>query len=100
MTKNLYLCISRTEAECIDEYCEFGATPIFKMDNGNWGLADGCYGLHDFFYNNILEVDEAIDYVLDAMFKLINHEHLHGYVVMPQHLGGDMFFFRVNDLSI
>jgi len=34
------------------------------------------------------------------MFNLINNEHLQGCVVMPNHLGGDKFYFRVNDLSI
>jgi len=98
--KNLYLCIGRTEAECIDEYCEFGATPLFLGSDNKLQLADGCYNLHDFFYNNIQEVEEAIDYILNAMFNLINNEHLQGCVVMPNHLGGDKFYFRVNDLSI
>jgi len=99
MTKTLYLCIGRTEAECIDEYCEFGATPIFKMDNGLWGLADGCYDLHDFFYDNILEVDEACDTALNLMFDYIHNGHLHGQIEMPHHLGGDKFYFRVNNLD-
>ena len=49
MNKNLYVCIGRTEAECVDENAEFGATPLFVMDDGKLGLADGCYDLHDFF---------------------------------------------------
>ena len=97
--KKLYLCIGRNESECFDEYAEFGATPLFVMDNGQLGLADGCYTLHDFFYNNILEVDEAIDTALDLMFAQINDAKLHGHFVMPNHLGGDKFYFRVNSLS-
>jgi len=100
MTKTLYLCIGRTEAECIDEYCEFGATPLFLNSDNKLQLADGCYDLHDFFYNNILEVDEAIDNLLDSMFEQINNEHLHGFVEMPPCFGGDKFYFRVNNLSI
>lgn len=99
MKKNLYVCIGRSEAECVDENAEFGATPLFVMDDGKLGLADGCYDLHDFFYNNILEVDEAIDTALDLMFDQINNEHLHGHFVMPNHLGGDKFYFRVNNLT-
>ena len=67
------------------------------MDNEQLGLADGCYTLHDFFYNNILEVDEAIDTALDLMFAQINDAKLHGHFVMPNHLGGDKFYFRVNN---
>ena len=95
MKKNLYGCIGRSEAECVDEGAEFGATPLFVMDDGKLGLADGCYDLHDFFYNNILEVDEAIDTALDLMFAQINDDKLHGSFVMPYHLGGDKFYFRV-----
>jgi hypothetical protein len=98
--KNLYLCIGTNEMECIDEFCEFGATPLFVNNEGKLDLADGCYDLHDFFYNNILEVDEAIDTALELIFNQIHNEHLHGFIEMPQHLGGDKFYFRVNSLSI
>ena len=98
--KNLYLCIGRNEADCLDEYCEFGATPLFKNKDGQLELSDGCYTLHDFFYNNILEVEAAIDTALELIFNQIHNDHLHGFIEMPQHLGGDKFYFRVNSLSI
>ena len=99
MAKNLYLCIGRTEAECVDEYAEFGATPLFLGSDNKLKLADGCYDLHDFFYDNILEVDEACDTALNLMFDYIHNGHLHGQIEMPQHLGGDKFYFRVNNLD-
>jgi hypothetical protein len=106
MTKTLYLCIGRTEAECIDEYAEFGATPLFLDSDNKLKLADGCYDLHDFFYDNTLEVDEACDTAdeacdtaLNLMFDYIHNGHLHGHIEMPQHLGGDKFYFRVNNLD-
>jgi len=34
MKKNLYVCIGRSEAECVDENAEFGATPLFVVRGG------------------------------------------------------------------
>ena len=99
MTKKLYLCIGRTEAECIDDCCEFGATPLFLGSDNKLQLADGCYDLHEFFYNNILEVDEACDTAINLMFDYIHNGFLHGCIEMPNHLGGDKFYFRVNNLD-